>query len=163
MVPIGQQKLSSCFIIGLSAHASQATRNTGKSIADKNIANPTAMLLASCMMLDHLKWVWSGLSSEVHAQLTVSTRSHVIQGVLTILFSCDDDRLYDYASLLRNAVLTCMNETRVSVHVVLFRKYLILILPNREKTQPVILVSLDMESFIYSPFTILSSALHSRQ
>lgn len=34
---------------------SQATRNTGKSIADKNIANPTAMLLASCMMLDHLK------------------------------------------------------------------------------------------------------------
>ncbi|XP_056129394.1 isocitrate dehydrogenase [NAD] subunit gamma, mitochondrial [Lampris incognitus] len=32
-----------------------ATRNTGKSIADKNIANPTAMLLASCMMLDHLK------------------------------------------------------------------------------------------------------------
>ncbi|KAG8595129.1 hypothetical protein GDO81_001427, partial [Engystomops pustulosus] len=33
----------------------QATRNTGKSIANKNIANPTAMLLASCMMLDHLK------------------------------------------------------------------------------------------------------------
>ncbi|KAJ7317403.1 hypothetical protein JRQ81_003565 [Phrynocephalus forsythii] len=33
----------------------QATRNTGKSIAGKNIANPTAMLLASCMMLDHLK------------------------------------------------------------------------------------------------------------
>ncbi|XP_043911398.1 isocitrate dehydrogenase [NAD] subunit gamma, mitochondrial [Protopterus annectens] len=32
-----------------------ATRNTGKSIATKNIANPTAMLLASCMMLDHLK------------------------------------------------------------------------------------------------------------
>uniref|UniRef100_A0AAQ5ZYV9 Isocitrate dehydrogenase [NAD] subunit, mitochondrial n=1 Tax=Amphiprion ocellaris TaxID=80972 RepID=A0AAQ5ZYV9_AMPOC len=32
-----------------------ATRNTGKSIADKNIANPTAMLLAGCMMLDHLK------------------------------------------------------------------------------------------------------------
>uniref|UniRef100_A0A3Q2DIU5 Isocitrate dehydrogenase [NAD] subunit, mitochondrial n=1 Tax=Cyprinodon variegatus TaxID=28743 RepID=A0A3Q2DIU5_CYPVA len=31
-----------------------ATRNTGKSIAGKNIANPTAMLLASCMMLDHL-------------------------------------------------------------------------------------------------------------
>nr|XP_015207278.1 PREDICTED: isocitrate dehydrogenase [NAD] subunit gamma, mitochondrial-like [Lepisosteus oculatus] len=31
-----------------------ATRNTGKSIANKNIANPTAMLLASCMMLDHL-------------------------------------------------------------------------------------------------------------
>uniref|UniRef100_A0A8C4I5B5 Isocitrate dehydrogenase [NAD] subunit, mitochondrial n=1 Tax=Dicentrarchus labrax TaxID=13489 RepID=A0A8C4I5B5_DICLA len=32
-----------------------ATRNTGKSIANRNIANPTAMLLASCMMLDHLK------------------------------------------------------------------------------------------------------------
>ncbi|XP_015261056.1 PREDICTED: isocitrate dehydrogenase [NAD] subunit gamma, mitochondrial [Gekko japonicus] len=29
--------------------------NTGKSIATKNVANPTAMLLASCMMLDHLK------------------------------------------------------------------------------------------------------------
>uniref|UniRef100_UPI00358EA6B6 isocitrate dehydrogenase [NAD] subunit gamma, mitochondrial isoform X2 n=1 Tax=Myxine glutinosa TaxID=7769 RepID=UPI00358EA6B6 len=32
-----------------------ATRNTGKSIAMKNIANPTAMLMASCMMLEHLK------------------------------------------------------------------------------------------------------------
>ncbi|XP_012306643.2 isocitrate dehydrogenase [NAD] subunit gamma, mitochondrial-like [Aotus nancymaae] len=32
-----------------------ATRNTGKSIANKIIANPTATLLASCMMLDHLK------------------------------------------------------------------------------------------------------------
>ncbi|XP_048034740.1 isocitrate dehydrogenase [NAD] subunit gamma, mitochondrial-like isoform X2 [Megalobrama amblycephala] len=32
-----------------------ATRNTGKSIANKNIANPTATLLASCVMLDHLK------------------------------------------------------------------------------------------------------------
>ncbi|KAM9750764.1 isocitrate dehydrogenase [NAD] subunit gamma, mitochondrial isoform 2-T2 [Menidia menidia] len=53
-----------------------ATRNTGKSIAGKNIANPTAMLLASCMMLDHLK-------------------------------------LYDYANLIRNAVLTTMNETRL--------------------------------------------------
>ncbi|XP_012676053.1 isocitrate dehydrogenase [NAD] subunit gamma, mitochondrial isoform X2 [Clupea harengus] len=32
-----------------------ATRNTGKSIADKNIANPTATLLAGCLMLDHLE------------------------------------------------------------------------------------------------------------
>ncbi|XP_071022041.1 isocitrate dehydrogenase [NAD] subunit gamma, mitochondrial-like isoform X1 [Oncorhynchus clarkii lewisi] len=53
-----------------------ATRNTGKSIADRNIANPTAMLLASCMMLDHLK-------------------------------------LHDYATMIRNAVLTTMNETRL--------------------------------------------------
>ncbi|XP_049610468.1 isocitrate dehydrogenase [NAD] subunit gamma, mitochondrial [Syngnathus scovelli] len=53
-----------------------ATRNTGKSIANKNIANPTALLLASCMMLDHLK-------------------------------------LYDHANLIRNAVLTTMNETRL--------------------------------------------------
>ncbi|CAI5647450.1 isocitrate dehydrogenase [NAD] subunit gamma, mitochondrial [Oreochromis niloticus] len=53
-----------------------ATRNTGKSIAEKNIANPTAMLLASCLMLDHLK-------------------------------------LNDYASVIRNAVLTTMNETRL--------------------------------------------------
>lgn len=34
----------------------QATRNTGKSIANRNIANPTAALLAACMMLDHLRW-----------------------------------------------------------------------------------------------------------
>ncbi|XP_016334653.1 isocitrate dehydrogenase [NAD] subunit gamma, mitochondrial-like [Sinocyclocheilus anshuiensis] len=32
-----------------------ATRNTGKNIANNNIANPTATLLASCLMLDHLK------------------------------------------------------------------------------------------------------------
>ncbi|CAM4680634.1 unnamed protein product [Leuciscus chuanchicus] len=32
-----------------------ATRNTGRSIANKNIANPTATLLAGCVMLDHLK------------------------------------------------------------------------------------------------------------
>ncbi|XP_030403931.1 isocitrate dehydrogenase [NAD] subunit gamma, mitochondrial isoform X2 [Gopherus evgoodei] len=32
-----------------------ATRNTGKSIAQKNVANPTATLLAACMMLDHLR------------------------------------------------------------------------------------------------------------
>ncbi|XP_048839020.1 isocitrate dehydrogenase [NAD] subunit gamma, mitochondrial [Brienomyrus brachyistius] len=51
-----------------------ATRNTGKSIADKNIANPTAMLLASCLMLDHLQ-------------------------------------LHEYATLIRNAILTTMNET----------------------------------------------------
>ncbi|XP_004071098.1 isocitrate dehydrogenase [NAD] subunit gamma, mitochondrial isoform X2 [Oryzias latipes] len=31
------------------------TRNTGKSIAKCNKANPTAMLLASCLLLDHLK------------------------------------------------------------------------------------------------------------
>lgn len=42
-------------ILALFFGVSQATRNTGKSIADRNIANPTAMLLASCMMLDHLK------------------------------------------------------------------------------------------------------------
>nr|XP_033943203.1 isocitrate dehydrogenase [NAD] subunit gamma 1, mitochondrial-like isoform X4 [Pseudochaenichthys georgianus] len=33
----------------------QGTRNTGKSIANTNTANPTAMLLASCLLLDHLK------------------------------------------------------------------------------------------------------------
>ncbi|CAH1265116.1 IDH3B [Branchiostoma lanceolatum] len=31
-----------------------ATRNTGKSIAGQNVANPTAMLLASALMLEHL-------------------------------------------------------------------------------------------------------------
>uniref|UniRef100_A0A8C1I0G8 Isopropylmalate dehydrogenase-like domain-containing protein n=2 Tax=Cyprinus carpio TaxID=7962 RepID=A0A8C1I0G8_CYPCA len=34
-----------------------ATRNTGKCIANKKIANPTATLLASCLMLDQLKCV----------------------------------------------------------------------------------------------------------
>ncbi|KAI4874376.1 hypothetical protein NFI96_017462 [Prochilodus magdalenae] len=52
-----------------------ATRNTGKSIAGRNIANPTAMLLASCLMLDHLK-------------------------------------LHDYATMVRNAINTTMNETQ---------------------------------------------------
>ncbi|KAG8003007.1 Isocitrate dehydrogenase [NAD] subunit gamma [Nibea albiflora] len=33
----------------------RGTRNTGKSIANRNTANPTAMLLASCLLLDHLK------------------------------------------------------------------------------------------------------------
>uniref|UniRef100_A0A8C1WAC4 Isocitrate dehydrogenase (NAD(+)) 3 non-catalytic subunit gamma n=1 Tax=Cyprinus carpio TaxID=7962 RepID=A0A8C1WAC4_CYPCA len=33
-----------------------ATRNTGKCIANKKIANPTATLLASCLMLDQLKF-----------------------------------------------------------------------------------------------------------
>ncbi|KAL0593151.1 Isocitrate dehydrogenase [NAD] subunit gamma, mitochondrial [Plecturocebus cupreus] len=37
------------------AVSEMAARNTGKSIANKNIANPTATLLASCMVLDHLK------------------------------------------------------------------------------------------------------------
>ena len=32
----------------------QGTRNTGNSIAGKNIANPCAMLLASAEMLDHI-------------------------------------------------------------------------------------------------------------
>lgn len=32
----------------------QATRNTGKNIAGKNQANPSAMLLASALMLDHI-------------------------------------------------------------------------------------------------------------
>ncbi|XP_061114339.1 isocitrate dehydrogenase [NAD] subunit gamma, mitochondrial isoform X1 [Conger conger] len=53
-----------------------ATRNTGKSIADRNIANPTAMILAGCLMLDHLK-------------------------------------LHEYADMIRSAVLTTMNETRM--------------------------------------------------
>ncbi|KAF4078661.1 hypothetical protein AMELA_G00201480 [Ameiurus melas] len=53
-----------------------ATRNTGKSIAGRNIANPTAMLLASCLMLDHLK-------------------------------------LHEYASMIRTAIFTIMNETQL--------------------------------------------------
>ena len=43
-------------VICAAMPSSQATRNTGKSIANKNIANPTAALLAACMMLDHLRW-----------------------------------------------------------------------------------------------------------
>lgn len=41
------QLLLTCFL--------QGTRNTGKSIANRNSANPTAMLLASCLLLDHLR------------------------------------------------------------------------------------------------------------
>ncbi|XP_038579732.1 isocitrate dehydrogenase [NAD] subunit gamma, mitochondrial-like isoform X1 [Micropterus salmoides] len=52
------------------------TRNTGKSIANRNTANPTAMLLASCLLLDHLK-------------------------------------LHDFASMIRNAVLSTLSETRL--------------------------------------------------
>lgn len=33
----------------------QGTRNTGKDIAKHDTANPTAMLLASCLLLDHLR------------------------------------------------------------------------------------------------------------
>ena len=33
---------------------SKATRNTGKTIAGKNVANPSAMLLAGCLLLRHL-------------------------------------------------------------------------------------------------------------
>ncbi|CAJ1085263.1 isocitrate dehydrogenase subunit gamma%2C mitochondrial isoform X2 [Cheilinus undulatus] [Xyrichtys novacula] len=54
-----------------------ATRNTGKSIANRNIANPTAMLLASCMMLDHLE-LYDHASSIRNAVLTTmnETRLH---------------------------------------------------------------------------------------
>ncbi|KAG7237875.1 hypothetical protein INR49_031668 [Caranx melampygus] len=37
------------------ANIMSGTRNTGKSIANRNTANPTAMLLASCLLLDHLQ------------------------------------------------------------------------------------------------------------
>ncbi|XP_066526955.1 isocitrate dehydrogenase [NAD] subunit gamma, mitochondrial [Hoplias malabaricus] len=53
-----------------------ATRNTGKSIAGRNIANPVAMLLASCLMLDHVK-------------------------------------LHEYASMIRSAILSTMNEAQL--------------------------------------------------
>lgn len=32
----------------------QGTRNSGRSVKGKNIANPTGMLLAGCDMLDYL-------------------------------------------------------------------------------------------------------------
>ncbi|KAL2103940.1 hypothetical protein ACEWY4_000808 [Coilia grayii] len=54
-----------------------ATRNTGKSIANKNIANPTATLLAGCLMLDHLKLhaYASMIRKAVHTTLS-ETRLH---------------------------------------------------------------------------------------
>uniref|UniRef100_A0A3B5BJ65 Isocitrate dehydrogenase [NAD] subunit, mitochondrial n=1 Tax=Stegastes partitus TaxID=144197 RepID=A0A3B5BJ65_9TELE len=75
-----------------------ATRNTGKSIADRNIANPTAMLLAGCMMLDHLK-LYDHASSIRNAVLTTmnenrtadiggqGTTSEVVQSVMRIIQS----------------------------------------------------------------------------
>ncbi|KAG7228380.1 hypothetical protein INR49_009244 [Caranx melampygus] len=77
-----------------------ATRNTGKSIADRNVANPTAMLLASCMMLDHLK-LYDHASSIRNAVLTTmnetrlhtadiggqGTTSEVVQSVMRVIQS----------------------------------------------------------------------------
>ncbi|KAI2649724.1 Isocitrate dehydrogenase [NAD] subunit gamma 1, mitochondrial [Labeo rohita] len=64
-----------------------ATRNTGKSIANRNIANPTAMLLASCLMLDHLK-----LHDYANMLHTVDiggqgTTSEVVQSIMRIIQS----------------------------------------------------------------------------
>lgn len=54
----------------------QGTRNTGKSIANRNTANPTAMLLASCLLLDHLKL--HGYASMIRkAILSIITDSQV--------------------------------------------------------------------------------------
>lgn len=54
-----------------------ATRNTGKSIANKNIANPTATLLAGCLMLDHLELhaYASMIRKAIHTTLS-ETRLH---------------------------------------------------------------------------------------
>uniref|UniRef100_A0A672ZB84 Isocitrate dehydrogenase [NAD] subunit, mitochondrial n=1 Tax=Sphaeramia orbicularis TaxID=375764 RepID=A0A672ZB84_9TELE len=66
-----------------------ATRNTGKSIADRNIANPTAMLLASCMMLDHLNFFLLLLLLQLHTADIggQGTTSEVVQSVMRIIQS----------------------------------------------------------------------------
>uniref|UniRef100_A0A673WKI2 Isocitrate dehydrogenase [NAD] subunit, mitochondrial n=1 Tax=Salmo trutta TaxID=8032 RepID=A0A673WKI2_SALTR len=56
------------------------TRNTGKSIADGNIANPTAMLLASCLLLDHLR---------LHAYATMIRRAVIATVTETRLHTAD--------------------------------------------------------------------------
>ncbi len=49
----------------------QATRNTGAAIAGENVANPSAMLLASSLMLEHL-----GLTK--HAELISNAVNKVL-------------------------------------------------------------------------------------
>uniref|UniRef100_A0A3P8RKX3 Isocitrate dehydrogenase [NAD] subunit, mitochondrial n=1 Tax=Amphiprion percula TaxID=161767 RepID=A0A3P8RKX3_AMPPE len=67
-----------------------ATRNTGKSIADKNIANPTAMLLADKIILHtfvhfHLKHNFATLhTADIGGQ---GTTSEVVQSVMRIIQS----------------------------------------------------------------------------
>uniref|UniRef100_A0A8C7I5E0 Isocitrate dehydrogenase [NAD] subunit, mitochondrial n=1 Tax=Oncorhynchus kisutch TaxID=8019 RepID=A0A8C7I5E0_ONCKI len=56
------------------------TRNTGKSIAYGNIANPTAMLLASCLLLDHLR---------LHAYATMIRRAVIATVTETRLHTAD--------------------------------------------------------------------------
>ncbi|XP_052362673.1 isocitrate dehydrogenase [NAD] subunit gamma, mitochondrial-like isoform X2 [Oncorhynchus keta] len=56
------------------------TRNTGKSIANGNIANPTAMLLASCLLLDHLR---------LHAYATMIRRAVIATVTETRLHTAD--------------------------------------------------------------------------
>uniref|UniRef100_A0A665VNE0 Isocitrate dehydrogenase [NAD] subunit, mitochondrial n=1 Tax=Echeneis naucrates TaxID=173247 RepID=A0A665VNE0_ECHNA len=53
------------------------TRNTGKSIANRNTANPTAMLLASCLLLDHLKLhAYAGMIRRAILTIVTETRLH---------------------------------------------------------------------------------------
>ncbi|XP_022619040.1 isocitrate dehydrogenase [NAD] subunit gamma, mitochondrial-like [Seriola lalandi dorsalis] len=53
------------------------TRNTGKSIANRNIANPTAILLASCLLLDHLKLhAYASMIRRAILTIVTETRLH---------------------------------------------------------------------------------------
>lgn len=68
---------------------SSGTRNTGQSIAGKNIANPIAMLNASVDLLDHL-----GL--DYHAQMVGSAVNKTV----------NDDRIWTPGNHLKNSVFS---------------------------------------------------------
>lgn len=117
----------------------QATRNTGKSIANKNIANPTATLLAGCVMLDHLKCVCMNINFIIfigcftnipvirslfpscimtYTIIIHTNQENVAAGLeLCILFmsglSFPFPRLHAYARMIRKAVLKTLSETQV--------------------------------------------------
>ncbi|XP_075898358.1 isocitrate dehydrogenase [NAD] subunit gamma, mitochondrial-like isoform X2 [Nelusetta ayraudi] len=55
------------------------TRNTGKSIANRNSANPTAMLLASCLLLDHLRLhSYASMIRRAILSTVTETRMHTV-------------------------------------------------------------------------------------
>ncbi len=77
-----------------------ATRNTGKTIAGRNVANPSAMLLAGCLLLRHLGLnqhadlinsavIKTVIQNKVHTQDLggTATTSDVVEGVIRELQS----------------------------------------------------------------------------
>ena len=69
----------------------QGTRNSGKSLKGKNIANPVGLLLASCDMLDYLGYV----------NILVKGKN-IANPVGLLLASCDMLDYLEYVNILVN-------------------------------------------------------------